>query len=255
MKIVAFIPARLESKRFPNKVIKSIYNIPMIEHVRRRAIISGAFHKVYVVTNSKVIQKKLKKYNAKTILTKNKHFNGTSRVSEISKNYNFDYAFILFGDEPFINPNKILKCLKEIKKNKKDNVFNVVTNLKLGDLKSPEIVKSIQNSKGYITDYYRISKNNNALNKLKKSSGILIFKKKIIDKYKLLEIKKKEREENIEQFRLLENKILVKSIYIKDIYPSVNTKKELLNLLALVCKDKKEISIFNKINKINKIEN
>ena len=44
MKIVAFIPARLESKRFPNKVIKSIYNIPMIEHVRRRAIISGAFH-------------------------------------------------------------------------------------------------------------------------------------------------------------------------------------------------------------------
>ena len=58
MKIVAFIPARLESKRFPNKVIKSIYNIPMIEHVRRRAIISGAFHEVYVVTNSKVIQKK-----------------------------------------------------------------------------------------------------------------------------------------------------------------------------------------------------
>ena len=74
--------------------------------------------------------------------------------------------------------------------------------------------------------------------------------KKIIDEYKLLKIKKKERGEKIEQFRLLENKILVKSIYIKDIYPSVNTKKELLNLLSLVSKDKKEINFFNKINKI-----
>ena len=60
MKILAFIPARLESKRFPNKVIKSIYNIPMIEHVRRRAIMSGAFDDVYIVTNSTVIQKNLK---------------------------------------------------------------------------------------------------------------------------------------------------------------------------------------------------
>ena len=126
----------------------------------------------------------------------------------------------------------------------------MVTNLKLGDVKSPQIVKSIQDSKGYIINYFRISKNNYAPNRLKKSSGILIFKKKIIDKYKLLVVKKKEREEKVEQFRLLENKILVKSIYIKDIHPSVNTKKELLNLLSLVSKDKKEINIFNKINKI-----
>ena len=126
----------------------------------------------------------------------------------------------------------------------------MVTNLKLGDVKSPQIVKSIQDSKGYIINYYRISKNNYAPNRLKKSSGVLIFKKKIIDKYKLLVVKKKEREEKVEQFRLLENKILVKSIYIKDIHPSVNTKKELLNLLSLVSKDKKEINIFNKINKI-----
>ena len=34
MKIVAFIPARLESKRFPNKVIKLIYNIPLVSHFK-----------------------------------------------------------------------------------------------------------------------------------------------------------------------------------------------------------------------------
>jgi 3-deoxy-manno-octulosonate cytidylyltransferase (CMP-KDO synthetase) len=217
MKILAFIPARLESKRFPNKVIKSIYKIPMIEHVRRRAIMSGAFDDVYIVTNSKVIQKKLKKYNAKIILTKNKHFNGTSRVSEISKNYKFDYAFILFADEPFINPGKIFQCLKEIKNNKKVSVFNVVTNLKPGDVKSPVVVKTIQNNKGYITDYYRLSKKNIIKSKLKKSSGILIFKKELIDNYDSLNIEKREKKDKIEQFRLLENSKMIKKIIIFDL--------------------------------------
>ena len=65
MKVIAFIPARLESKRFPNKVLRLIHNIPMIEHVRRRALLSKAFNDVIVVTNSNIIKRKLKKYNAK----------------------------------------------------------------------------------------------------------------------------------------------------------------------------------------------
>ena len=57
MKNIAFIPARLESKRFPNKVIKLILNLPMIEHVRRRAIVSKVFERILIVTNSNLIKK------------------------------------------------------------------------------------------------------------------------------------------------------------------------------------------------------
>ena len=250
MKIVAFIPARLESKRLPNKVLKLIYGIPMIEHVRRRALISGVFDEVYVVTNSKIIKNKLKKYGAKFIFTKKKHFNGTSRVSEISLKYSFDFAFILFGDEPFINPNIMPKCIKEINKNKKIKAYNVVTDLKLGDLESSEVVKSVEDKNKLIIDYYRLSKKYKISRRLKKSSGILIFKKMLIDNYKKLKIKKRERNNKIEQFRLLENKISIKSIYIKDINPSVNTEKELKNLLDSVKNNKKEQKILTKIKKI-----
>lgn len=250
MRILAFIPARLESKRFPNKVLKLIYNIPMIEHVRRRAIMSGVFDDVMIVTNSNLIKKKLKKYKAKIILTKKKHFNGTSRVSEVSKNYRFDYACILFADEPFINPIKIANCIKKIKNEKKINAFNLVTNLKSNDFKSAEIVKTETDNFGYIKNYFRISKTNKLKYKIKKSSGILIFKKKLIDNYKLLKIKKNERINKIEQFRLIDNNIPIKSFYIKDIYPSINTKKELRYLLSLVSKDKNELKIINKTKKI-----
>ena len=59
------------------------------------------------------------KYFAKTILTKKRH--GTSRISEIANKVKFDYAVILFGDEPFVNPNH----LKTIVKNKKRKKFSV----------------------------------------------------------------------------------------------------------------------------------
>lgn len=248
MKCVAFIPARLESKRFPNKVLKNIYNIPMVEHVRRRALISKAFENVYVVTNSLKIKTKLRKFNANIILTKKRHLNGTSRIAEISNRIQFDYAVILFGDEPFINPNHLKLIVKKIKKEKKNLVFNITTNLKKNDIFSGEVVKTKIDKKNDIKDYFRLSKKNiKDNNKIRKSSGVIILKNKLIKNYKFLKIKKKEKLNKIEQFRFLENNIKIKSIFIKNILPSVNTKKELIDLLSLIKNDKQEKKMINKI--------
>ena len=228
----------------------NIFGIPMIEHVRRRAILSGIFKEVFIVTNSHYIKKKIKNYNGKIILTSKKHSNGTSRVSEISKKFNFKYAFILFGDEPFLNIKMLRHCFKKIKKDKKSLVFNVVTNLKRGDYNSLEVVKSVLNNKKDIINYFRSSKKNIKKN-LKKSSGILILKKEIIDNYKFLKIKENEKNLNIEQFRFLGSGINVKSIYYKNLYQSVNTKLELKNLLSLARKDEKEIKLIKKLNQFD----
>ena len=53
MKLVLVIPARLNSSRLKNKCY-SILSLPMIEHVRRRAILSGSFNKIYVASSDKV---------------------------------------------------------------------------------------------------------------------------------------------------------------------------------------------------------
>ena len=42
----------------------------MVEHVRRRAIISKVFDKVYVVTNSTKVKKVTNAYSGETILSK-----------------------------------------------------------------------------------------------------------------------------------------------------------------------------------------
>ena len=84
---------------------------------------------------------------------------------------------------------------------------------------------------------------------MRKSSGVIILRKELINNYKYLKIKKKEKDNKIEQFRFLENQIKIKSIFVKNIYPSVNTRKELTHLLSLIKNDKKEKKMINKIKK------
>ena len=126
------------------------------------------------------------------------------------------------------------------------DIYNVVTNLEKHDLKSKHVVKSLIKS-NYIIDYFRIKKKIPSNINLKKSSGLLILNKKVLVDYNNLIAKKKEKNLKIEQFRFLENDISIKPIYIRNIYPSINTKKEFTDLIKVIKKNKKELKIINKI--------
>ncbi len=248
MKIVAFIPARLESKRFPNKVIKKIFELPMIEHVRRRAKISNIFNKIIIVTNSLKIKKILNEYKAKVILSKKKHYNGTSRAAEVSKNFNYDFAFVLFSDEPFIDPKKIRICKNKIKSLAKFDVINVTTNIKKNDLRSRQVVKCVIDKDKRIINYFRTKKNYNyKKNTIQKSSGILIFKKKTLQNFTKLKLKKREKKDKIEQFRFLENNLKVGSIFIKNIIPSINNKTEYAKTVKFISSNRKQMQIVKQV--------
>jgi len=249
MKIYAFIPARMESKRLPNKIIKKIFGIPMIEHVIKRVNFSNSFDRLVVVSNSKKLKRIIKVKNYDLVLSKKKHTSGTSRVSEISKKYKYNLATIIFADEPFIDPKKINIIINKLKKIKNYDLINVVTNLNKNDISAKEIVKCSIDRKKYIKDYFREKKNNDIF-KIYKSSGILIFKKKILDNFKALKVSQKEISEKIEQFRFLENNLKIKSIFIPNIYPSINTKKEFEKIIKLIKSKPKELSFINKLNRV-----
>ena len=68
MKNVVIIPARLNSKRFPGKIIYKINGLPMVEHVRRRALLSKSIDNVFIATGDQDIANVLEKYNANIII-------------------------------------------------------------------------------------------------------------------------------------------------------------------------------------------
>ena len=74
MKIILLIPAHLNSKRLKKKVLNKIDNFPLIEHVRRRALLANIFEEVIVVTPNLQIKKEIKKYGGKVLISKKKTF-------------------------------------------------------------------------------------------------------------------------------------------------------------------------------------
>ena len=105
------IPTRLRAKRFPNKPLVKINDVPMIIHVLNRAKESKV-GEVFVATPDVEIYEVVKQNGGKAILTRPDHLSGSDRVYEAYKKelQNDVYLIInLQGDMPNIKPNSISK--------------------------------------------------------------------------------------------------------------------------------------------------
>ena len=76
------IPTRLGAKRFPNKPLAKINNVPMIIHTLNKAKKANVGD-VFVATPDEEILEIVKKNDGKAILTKQNHLSGSDRVYEI----------------------------------------------------------------------------------------------------------------------------------------------------------------------------
>ena len=85
VKIVGFIPARMQSTRFPGKPLAKINGIPMIGHVYFRSKLSSILDDIYVATCNKDIKDYISSINGKTIMTSNKHKRASDRIAEAFK--------------------------------------------------------------------------------------------------------------------------------------------------------------------------
>ena len=73
MKQVVVIPARLNSQRFPNKILLDLKGLPMLEHVRRRVLLAQNVEEVYIATCDQEIKQTLEVFGAKVIMTSDQH--------------------------------------------------------------------------------------------------------------------------------------------------------------------------------------
>ena len=94
IKIVAIIPARMGSSRFPGKPLANILGLPMIEHVRRRVEMCKILDSTYVATCDDEIVKTVENYGGKAVITSSSHERASDRVAEASMNIESD-IFVL----------------------------------------------------------------------------------------------------------------------------------------------------------------
>jgi 3-deoxy-manno-octulosonate cytidylyltransferase (CMP-KDO synthetase) len=250
LKIGIIIPARLESKRLPNKVVKPILGKPMIEHVWRRSQLVSPNIETVIATDSVEIATLCKTFDAKTLITSSNHINGLSRVGEASKTLNWDFYIVLQADEILVEPKNLNKLIGAIKVTKKQQFLNLITNLThYSELSDKNIVKCLVREDNSIINIFRksgsVASGKKQLNFTKKICGIFAISKEALETIVKAPAQIIEVSESIEQMKAIELGFEILGVEIDQNYPSVNTEEESVAVLKILKTDQKQKTIFS----------
>lgn len=108
--VVAIIPARLGSTRFPGKVLADATGRPLIRHVHDAARAAPSVGRVVIAADDPRILDAARAFGAEAVLTRPDHPNGTSRLAEAAAILGLAPDAIVVnvqGDEPELDPGTI----------------------------------------------------------------------------------------------------------------------------------------------------
>ena len=231
MKVIAVIPARLASVRFPRKILFPFYGLPMIEHVRRRALLSEAVSEVYVATCDEEIADVVHGFGGKVIMTANTHTNGTSRIAEAVKEIDCTHVMLLQGDEPLLLPRHVDILATAIAAEPEGDAWNATGPIEHEEeLDRYSFVKGAVSSSGRILYCFRRTPCYSAFEVqqsfVRKMFGIIAYRKDFLLRLTTLPASPIEQAEMIEQMRIIDNGYSLCSIPISPSIPSVNEPDE-----------------------------
>lgn len=244
MKILALIPARMNSSRFPGKPLKNILGKPMIQRVYENVKKSKLLSKVVIATCDNEILRFCKKIDANVIMTSKKHTRASDRCEEalrkLEKKTKISYDIIVMvqGDEPMINEKMISEALQPVIKNKNVNVTNLWSRIKnQKEFVDPNCIKVLCDKNNNAIYFSRLPiPGEKYMNNLKtgKQVCVIVFRKAYLYKFVKLKESPLEISESIDMLRFIENDIDVKMIRTKHLSFAVDNKKDLRKVSDLL---------------------
>lgn len=229
MKVLAVIPARFASTRFPGKPLVEIRGKSMIQRVYESCIQSEMLEKVIVATDDERIFNHLKQHAAHVEMTDVNHKNGTERVAEIARKFiDFDVVINIQGDEPCIHASQINELVSLMKNN---------PSFGIGTLAKPILGKDIFNNRNAVKvnlsekenkaiSFFRLGEFSDT-ETIGKHVGIYAFKREILLELVKLEATKNEKELSLEQLRWMDNDYEIAIAWTEYESPSVDVPEDL----------------------------
>lgn len=245
MKVLAIIPARYGSTRFPGKPLVDIGGKPMIQHVYENASKISAISHLVVATDDERIEQAVLSFGGNVMMTSSEHQSGTDRCNEVvqkikEQGLTFDIVINIQGDEPFVDASQIedlIFCFRKDKNTELATLKKQITDSE--DLFSPNVVKvvtDIHQDAIYFSrnpiPYFRGNDSNTWIERRKyfKHIGIYAYSFLTLQKVVALPQSGLEIAESLEQLRWIENgyKIKVAETFVENI--SIDTPEDLLKI-------------------------
>lgn len=211
MKIIAVIPARYASTRFPAKLMKDLGGKSVIVRTYEAAINTQLFDDVFVVTDSEIIYNEIIAHNGKAIMSIKEHESGSDRIAEAVENIEVDVVVNVQGDEPFIDKKPLEELIEVFKKDsdKKVDLASLMFHITdKEEINSPNNVKVIVDQQNFALYFSRsvipFPREENVGVRYMKHIGIYAFRKQALLDFYSLPMLSLEASEKLEQLRYLE---------------------------------------------------
>ncbi len=233
MNPIILIPARFASTRLPGKMLAEINGRPLIAHVALRAL-EADIAPVYVSCDSPEIQEAVKSVGVTGILTDPDLPSGSDRIfkalQEIDPTGQFDTIINIQGDLPTISPEAIRASLDPLH-NEAFEVATLGTKIHTNDdLNNPNIVKialAYKEDNRHQALYFSRAPIPTGPGPHYHHIGLYSYRRAALEKFVTLPPSPLEKQEKLEQLRLLENNMKIGVALVDDVPLSIDTQDDL----------------------------
>ena len=244
MNILALIPARMGSSRFPGKPMISILGKPMIGHVYERVSSSPLLNLTAVATCDKEIYDYIESIGGVAVMTGDYHERATDRCAEALEkleklnNTRYDIVVMIQGDEPMTHPDMIREAIQPLLDDAEIQVVNLLGTIKeKSEFEDRNCIKVVCDLKMNAIYFSRepIPTNTKVDNiPMGKQVCIIPFRRDFLLEYLLLEPTPLEIAESIDMLRIIEHGIKVRMAPTKHNTQAVDTPEDLKKVEQLM---------------------
>jgi len=222
MNILALIPARMGSSRFPGKPLAKILGKPMIGHVYERVSKCDLLTKTAIATCDQEIADYIESIGGESVMTSDCHERASDRCAEAlavleeKDGIQYDIVVMVQGDEPMTHPDMIKEAVTPMLADAGIKVVNLIAPIKtteeFEDRNCIKVVTDLEGNAIYFSREPIPTRQNQQDVPQQKQVCIIPFTRKFLLEYIELEPTPLEIAESVDMMRVLEHSYKVKMI-------------------------------------------
>lgn len=242
MKVIAFIPSRFDSERFPGKPLALIAGKPMLEHVYARALACPDVAEVIVATDDERIMGCVQDFGGKAMMTSRDHPSGTDRIAEAIERLGLDKDDLIVnvqGDQPLFHPSAISDMIAPLREDPQIPMGTLKYRIRdEREIHDPNHVKVVTDHEGFALFFSRSPiphfRSPGAKKVFYKHLGFYAYRRDFLSEFGRLSMGELESSEKLEQLRALEHGFKIKVVETPYDSIEVDTPEDIKRVEALM---------------------
>lgn len=244
MNILALIPARMGSSRFPGKPMAKILGKPMIGHVFERVARSALLTHTAVATCDQEIFDYIESIGGKAVMTADTYERASDRCAEAllkleqEHGIRYDIVVMVQGDEPMTHPDMIAEAVQPMLDDAAIQVVNLLGNIsdiaEFEDRNCIKVVCDLNLNALYFSREPIPTRSKVSNVPMGKQVCIIPFRRNYLIKYTSLAPTPLEIAESVDMMRVLEHGDRIRMVPTRHNTSAVDTPADLVRVESLM---------------------